>query len=166
MKIPSVLFLLGGFTASAAVIEKRTQSPFHLYAYGTGNAFVGNDVPAGSNVNSNITFVPTPSSEWLITPTSNITLTNTTSPALFINPSATSLTNVGFSGCGPANGTTKGFVAFGNWAMWRDLGTQKLSSSFYATPVSEGVWQLMWNAQEIDDGKSVSVAVRKVAPSS
>ncbi|RAL60249.1 hypothetical protein DID88_000029 [Monilinia fructigena] len=100
------------------------------------------------------------------TPTSNVTLTNTTSPALFINPSATFLTNVGFSGCGPANGTTKGFVAFGNWAMWRDLGTQKLSSSFYATPVSEGVWQLMWNAQEIDDGKSVSVAVRKVAPSS
>ncbi|KAA8575927.1 hypothetical protein EYC84_006092 [Monilinia fructicola] len=137
----------------------------------SGNAFVGNDVPSGSSVNSNITFAPSPSSEWIITPTGNVTLTNSTSPALFINPSTTALTNVGFSGCAPANGTThngttKGFVAFGNWAMWRDLGTQKLSSSFYATPVSTGVWQLMWNSQEIDDGKSVSVAVRKVAPSS
>lgn len=38
MKFTSSLsFLFGGLTASAAVIEKRTDSsPFHLYAYGTG----------------------------------------------------------------------------------------------------------------------------------
>ncbi|APA07388.1 predicted protein [Sclerotinia sclerotiorum 1980 UF-70] len=173
----SISFLLGCLTASAAVIDKRTTSSFHLYAYGKGigglpvyysdgNAFVGSKFPSGSNVNTNITFAPSSSSEWAITPTAgNVTLANTTSPVLFIDPSATALTNVGFTGSASSNGTTKGFMSFGNWAMWKNPSTSKIVSNFYATPVSDGVWQLKWNAQEIDDGSSVSVAVRKVAPS-
>ncbi|KAF7856336.1 hypothetical protein EAF04_009864 [Stromatinia cepivora] len=175
--LSSLLVLFGGLTASAAVIGKRTDSSFHLYAYGTGigglpvyysdgNAFVGSKFPSGSNVNTNIIFAPSSSNEWVITPTSNITLTNTTSPALFIDPSATGLTNVGFTGPASSNGTTKGFISFGNWAMWENPSTSKIASNFYATPVSDGIWQLKWNAEEIDDGSSVSVAVRKVAPSS
>ncbi|KAF7926489.1 hypothetical protein BELL_0875g00050 [Botrytis elliptica] len=194
MKFTSpLLFLFGGLTASAAVLQKRTTSStdsFHLYAYGTGigglpvyysdgNAFIGNTVPAGSKVNANITFTPTSSSEWIVTPSnSNVTLTNTTTSALVINPSSSGLTNVGFTGAvvgnsttkgfsasTAGNGTTKGFITFGNWAMWKNPSTEKIVSNFYATPVCDGVWQLMWNAEEIDDGSSISVAVRKTAPS-
>ncbi|TGO62005.1 hypothetical protein BCON_0023g00650 [Botryotinia convoluta] len=194
MKVTSpLLFLFGGLAASAAVLQKRITSPtdsFHLYAYGTGigglpvyysdgNAFIGNTVPANSKVNANITFTPTSSSEWIVTPSSsNVTLTNTTTSALVINPSSSGLTNVGFTGAvvgnsttkglsasTAGNGTTKGFIAFGNWAMWKNPSTEKIVSNFYATPVCDGVWQLMWNAEEIDDGSSISVAVRKTAPS-
>ncbi|KAJ8058671.1 hypothetical protein OCU04_012845 [Sclerotinia nivalis] len=177
MKLTSSLFFLfGGLTASAAVIDKSTTSSFQLYAYGKGigglpvyysdgNAFVGSKFPSGSNLNTNISFAPSSSSEWVITPTtSNVTLTNTTSPVLFIDPSGTALTNVGFTGSSSSNGTTKGFISFGNWAMWKNPSTSRIASNFYATPVSDGVWQLKWNAEEIDDGSSISVAVRKVAP--
>ncbi|KAI9645250.1 hypothetical protein NHQ30_005985 [Ciborinia camelliae] len=193
----SLLLLCGGLTASAAVIEKRTTGSFHLYAYGgkigglpiyysDGNAFIGHKAPSGSSVNTNITFAQSSSSEWIITPTNrNITLSNsnsnsssttasssnssTSSPALFINPSSTSLTSVGFTG--PATSTnassytTQGFISFGNWAMWKSPNTSKIASSFYAKPVAEGVWQLMWNENEIEDGESVGVAVRMMAPS-
>ncbi|KAF7960386.1 hypothetical protein EAE96_000069 [Botrytis aclada] len=192
MKFTSpLLFLFGGLTASAAVLQRRASptDPFHLYAYGTGigglpvyysdgNAFIGNTVPADSKVNANITFTPTSTSEWIVTPSSsNVTLTNTTASALVINPSPSKLTNVGFTGAvvgnstikglsasTAGNGTTKGFIAFGNWAMWKNPSTEKIVSNFYATPVCDGVWQLMWNAEEIDDGSSISVAVRKTAP--
>ncbi|KAF7905781.1 hypothetical protein EAF00_000060 [Botryotinia globosa] len=194
MKFTSpLLFLFGGMTASAAVLQKRDTSStdsFQLYAYGTGigglpvyysdgNAFIGNTVPAGSKVNADITFTPTSSTEWIVTPSSsNVTLSNTTTSALVINPSSDGLTNVGFTGAvvgnsttkglsasTAGNGTTKGFIAFGNWAMWKDPSTEKIVSNFYATPVCDGVWQLMWNGEEIYDGSSISVAVRKIAPS-
>ncbi|ESZ91802.1 hypothetical protein SBOR_7818 [Sclerotinia borealis F-4128] len=176
--ISSLLFLFGGLTASAAVIEKRATSSFHLYAYGTGigglpiyysdgNAFVGNKIPSGSTVNTNITFAPSSSSEWIITPTTaNVTLTNSKSSALFINPSSKALTNVGFTASDSSTVATRGFLAFGNWAMWKSPDTSQISSSFYATPVSDGIWQLKWNADEMDDGSSVGVAIRKMAPSS
>ncbi|TEY38585.1 hypothetical protein BOTCAL_0486g00080 [Botryotinia calthae] len=190
----SLLFLFGGL-ASTAVLHKRTSSTadsFHLYAYGTGigglpifysdgNAFIGNTIPEGSKVNANITFTPSSSSEWIVTPSSsgnNVAFTNTTTSALVINPTSSGLTHVGFTGAAvgnsttkglsvstAGNGTTKGFISFGNWAMWKDPSTEKIVSNFYATPHCDGVWQLMWNAEDVDDGSSVSVAVRKTAPS-
>ncbi|KAM3084157.1 hypothetical protein ACMFMG_001743 [Clarireedia jacksonii] len=174
MKLVTPLLLIyGALTASAATINKR--DAFHLYAYGTGIgglpvyysdglAYVGNSVPNGSKVHTNITFTPATNNDWVITPTSsNVTISN--SPVLYIEPSTFSLTNVGFTDIG--KGETSGFLLFGNWAMWKGYDSKQLASNFYATPVEgcDGVFSLMWNEGQQDDGISISVAVRKLAPS-
>ncbi|QSZ36477.1 hypothetical protein DSL72_006356 [Monilinia vaccinii-corymbosi] len=173
MKFTSPLLLLvGGITASAAVIAKRTPSSFRLYAYGVGIGGLPVYYSDGK-------FSPSPSNEWVITPTNtkitltltNSTLTNSTlitTPALTINLSrSTGLTNIGFSGSSntASETTTQGFIAYGKWVLWQNPSTQDMASHFFATPLCDGVWQLRWNAEEIEDGKSVSVAVRMMAPS-
>ncbi|PQE24302.1 cytochrome p450 protein [Rutstroemia sp. NJR-2017a BVV2] len=150
-------------------------------------AYVGKNVPTGSKVNTNITctipffttlnlfllssditnaltVTPTTNNDWVITPTNpDVTIPN--SPALYIEPSTAALTNVGFTNDG--QGETSGFLLYGNWAMWKGYTTEQLASNFYATPVEgcDNVFSLMWNQGQQDDGKSISVAVRKLAPS-
>ncbi|OJD38658.1 cytochrome p450 protein [Diplodia corticola] len=134
--------------------------------YGDGTAFVGNRPPSNVSVASNITFSWDSSSGPIgISPnSSNVTFGQ--SQYFYINPNGSAFDSVQISDSAPSDSyTDTGFVFYGNWLFWKsDAG--KLESKFYATPSDEnGVWTLKWNAGSSDDGTSVPISLRTIAPS-
>ncbi|KAH7031824.1 hypothetical protein B0J12DRAFT_312941 [Macrophomina phaseolina] len=178
----SIILLATSSIASAASLQPRAAEAIQnrmLYAYGAqpdagiggvrltygdGTAFVGNRPPSNVSVASNITFSWDSSSQPIaISP--NSTDANFASAYLYINPTDDAFDSVQLSSTAPSeNYTDTGFVFYGNWLFWKsDSGA--LQSKFYATPSGEdGVWTLKWNSADSDDGSSVPISLRSIAP--
>ncbi|KAF4310329.1 Cytochrome P450 [Botryosphaeria dothidea] len=183
VSINSLILLATSTIASAASLQPRAESISNrmLYAYGAqpdagiggvrltygdGTAFVGNRPPSNVSVASNITFSwDSSSSPVSISP--NSSNTNFTSGYFYINPTDSAFDSVQISSSAPSdNYTDTGFVFYGNWLFWKsDSGD--LQSRFYATPSGEdGIWTLKWNSADSEDGSSVPISLRSIAPAS
>ncbi|OBT58233.1 hypothetical protein VE04_01301 [Pseudogymnoascus sp. 24MN13] len=161
-KFIAALLAIPGATSSNAA-DPIDPSNLSLYAYGRnisgltvfygdGLAYIGSTPLNGASVASNITFSTTdPASE---TATWNVTSTNaafSTTPLLYIVPTDSAFTQVGFYGSSnnsslPTGGVTTGFVLFGNYLSYiASDGT--MQQQFWAQATDTiGTWKLMWNA--------------------
>ncbi|RDW73026.1 hypothetical protein BP6252_06933 [Coleophoma cylindrospora] len=169
--VAKALFCAGLTTAAA--LQQRASTSFKLFAYGgdgtidglpvfysDGLAYAGWKTPSGSSVNTNITVAQT-SSSLTIASRNNSTPLNGTS-LLYIDVSSAAYSAVGFTATDAApTKMTTGFIFYGSWAMWEDS-AGKITSLFYATPTAqEGLYLLKWNQGVVDDGKSISISLKK-----
>lgn len=94
--------------------------------------------------------------------------TNWTQPLLYIDATAGSFTEAGFTSLTNTSYTTTGFSFWGRQLMW--LGNSddgSVGRSFWAAPRgNDGVWSLLWNSDNAASETAVPIVLKRQPPPS
>ncbi|KAH7143618.1 hypothetical protein EDB81DRAFT_947674 [Dactylonectria macrodidyma] len=181
MRTASLLSVLSAVGAAVASPARRavSDSPFSLYAYGTGlsglrlftsgdEAYVGNYALVDDSEAAPVIFTKQSDDSLLGSPDTSLTSTASWSNLTFYVPSPSSSEHaVGFvESADSVSDIVTEFTFYGSWiATEDDSGT--LQMLWYVTPTdTTGIYSLKWNTTgDSTDGK-ISIALRTTAPSS
>ncbi|KAL6405201.1 hypothetical protein AUP68_12045 [Ilyonectria robusta] len=173
--------LAPALTFASPVIRAASDSPFSLYAYGTGlgglrlftsgasldEAYVGNYKLVGDDQAAPVIFTKQSDDTLLGSPDTSVTSTASWSNLTFYVPSPSSSEHaVGFvESADDSSEIVTEFTFYGAWIATSDS-TGTLQTLWYVTPTeTEGIYSVKWNSTgDSTDGK-ISIALRTTAPS-
>ncbi|KAF7555939.1 hypothetical protein G7Z17_g1819 [Cylindrodendrum hubeiense] len=166
--------------ASPVNVERAvSDSPFSLYAYGTGlsglrlftsgNAtYVGNYELVGDDQAAPVIFTKQDDDTLTGSPDTSVTSTASWSNITFYVPSPSSSKHaVGFAkSVGDVPEIVTEFIFYGAWIATIDT-TGTLQTLWYVTPTeTDGIYSLKWNATGDSTEGKITIALRTTAPAS
>ncbi|KAF2141092.1 uncharacterized protein K452DRAFT_288471 [Aplosporella prunicola CBS 121167] len=175
------LLLASSFALASPLEERAVKSGVQLFAYGggrddsmgglpvfyaDGTAYIGQVVPSGASVVSNITMTWTSASEAAVI-NSNTTRVNwAATKYLFVDTADDAFEPLQIVATAPSDDyTNTGFVFYGS-TLFRKADSGIFESLFYAkVTTQDGLYKLAWNAAENDDADAIPVGIRTTPPS-